>query len=295
MIKCLAIIGVGLIGGSLALAVKRAGVCQEIVGGGRDEAQLCKALELGVIDRYEIDIATAVHGADMVVVAVPLGAMEEVFRQIAGHVRPDTLITDTGSAKGSVVAAARAAFGAVPQTFVPGHPIAGMEKNGVEASSVDLFEGQRVILTPLPDTQTEALAAVRMLWQHAGAEIVEMEVEHHDAVLAATSHLPHVLAYVLVDMLARMDESQGIFHFAAGGLRDFTRIASSDPVMWRDICLANRVTVLSMLECFSSELASLTAAIRAADETYILSVFTRSKVARDLYYQHKSLVSKEIQ
>ena len=295
MIKCLAIIGVGLIGGSLALAVKRAGVCQEIVGGGRDEAQLCKALELGVIDRYEINIATAVHDADMVVVAVPLGAMEEVLRQIAGHVRPDTIITDTGSAKGSVVAAARAAFGAVPQTFVPGHPIAGMEKNGVEASSVDLFEGQRVILTPLPDTQTEALAAVRTLWQYTGAEIVEMEVEHHDAVLAATSHLPHVLAYVLVDMLARMDESQGIFHFAAGGLRDFTRIASSDPVMWRDICLANHVTVLSMLERFSSELASLTAAIRAADGTHILSVFTRSKVARDLYYQHKSLVSKEIQ
>lgn len=288
MIKRLTIIGVGLIGGSLARSIKRAGVCREIVGGGRDEAQLRKALELGVVDRYEIDIAAAVHDADMVVVAVPLGAMEAVFRQIAGHVRPDAIITDVGSAKGSVVDAARAVFGEVPPTFVPGHPIAGTEKSGVEASFTGLFEGRRVILTPLPYTQPKALASVRALWQHTGAEVVEMGVEHHDEVLAATSHLPHLLAYALVDTLVRMDESEEIFRFAAGGFRDFTRIASSDPAMWRDICLANRAAVLSVLERFMADIASLGEAIRAGDSERILSTFDRAKAARDRFCRQEN-------
>lgn len=283
MINRLAIIGVGLIGGSLARAARRAGVCREIVGGGRDEAQLRRAVELGVIDRYDMDIAAAVRDADMVVVAVPLGAMEAVLRRIAGQVRPDTVITDVGSAKGSVVAAARAAFGEVPPGFVPGHPIAGTEKNGVEASFAELFDGRRVILTPLPNTSAQALAAVRMLWRHAGAEVAQMDVAHHDEVLAATSHLPHVLAYVLVDTLVGMDASEEIFRFAAGGFRDFTRIASSDPAMWRDICIANRAALLTVLERFRAELSSLTAAVEAADGERIVSVFSRAKAARDRY------------
>lgn len=291
MINRLAIIGVGLIGGSLARAARRAGVCREIVGGGRDEAQLRRAVELGVIDRYALDIAAAVADADMVVVAVPLGAMEAVLRRIAGRARPDAVITDVGSAKGSVVAAARAAFGEVPPGFVPGHPIAGTEKSGVEASFAELFEGRRVILTPLSNTSAQALAAVRALWQQAGAEVVEMDVAHHDEVLAATSHLPHVLAYALVDTLVGMDASEEIFRFSAGGFRDFTRIASSDPAMWRDICIANRAALLAVLERFRAELSSLTAAIEAADGERIVSVFSRAKAARDRFGNADSIPS----
>ena len=297
MIKRIAIIGVGLIGGSLARAVRRAGLCEEIVGSGRDVAQLRKAVELGVIDRYDIDIASAVRDADMVVIAVPLGAMEQVLRALAGQVRPDAIITDVGSAKASVVAAARNVFGEVPANFVPGHPIAGTEKNGVEASFVELFQGRRVILTPLPHTAAHALAQVHLLWHAAGAEVIEMGVEHHDEVLAATSHLPHILAYALVDTLVRMDTGMGanpdtsidkteeIFRFAAGGFRDFTRIASSDPVMWRDICLANRLAIVGLLERFRSDLDMLTELIRAGDGERILATFSRAKAARDLCYQ----------
>ncbi len=297
MLKRLAIIGVGLIGGSLARAVKRAGLCEEIVGNGRDAAQLRKAVELGVIDRYDIDIANAVRDADMVVIAVPLGPMEQVLRACVGHIRSDTIITDVGSAKASVVTAARNAFGEVPANFVLGHPIAGTEKNGVEASFAELFQGRRVILTPLPHTATHALMQVRLLWRAVGAEVVEMGVEHHDEVLAATSHLPHILAYALVDTLVRMDtgmdvnpdfqrdQSEEIFRFAAGGFRDFTRIASSDPTMWRDICLANRTAIITLLERFRADLDTLTDFIRAGDSERILGVFTRAKAARDRCYQ----------
>lgn len=283
MIDRLCIIGVGLIGGSLARAAKRAGICREVVGAGRNEAQLRKAVDLGVIDRYSTQIAEAVAGADMVVLAVPLGAMEGALRQMAAHLRPDAVVTDVGSAKGSVVAAARAVFGTVPGNFVPGHPIAGTEKSGVEASFAELFEGRRVILTPLPQTSPDALARVRGLWEATGAEVVEMDVEHHDEVLAATSHLPHLLAYALVDTLARMDESEEIFRYSAGGFRDFTRIASSDPVMWRDICLANREAILRVLQHFEEELAGLTEAVRAGDAEHILALFARAKAARDRY------------
>lgn len=300
MIKRLAIVGVGLIGGSLARAVKRAGLCEEIVGSGRDVAQLRKAVELGVIDRYDIDIVSAVRDADMVVIAVPLGAMEQVLRALVGHIRPDTIITDVGSAKASVVTAARNVFGEVPANFVPGHPIAGTEKNGVEASFAELFQGRRVILTPLPHTDAYALAQVHLLWRTAGAEVVEMGVEHHDEVLAATSHLPHILAYALVDTLVRMDagmdagidagidKGEEIFRFAAGGFRDFTRIASSDPVMWRDICIANRAAIITLLERFRSDLDALTDLIRASDSERILAVFSRAKAARDRCYQKEN-------
>ena len=283
MINRLTIIGVGLIGGSLARAVKRAGYCAEVVGGGRDAAHLKHAVDLGVIDRYETDPARAVTDADVVVLAVPLGAMEGVLRAIAPQLKPETVITDAGSAKGSVVAAAQAVFGEVPARFVPGHPIAGNERSGVEASLADLYQGRRVILTPLPHTDAAALAAVRSLWQQAGAEVVEMSVEHHDEVLAATSHLPHMLAFALVDTLARMHEQAEIFRYAAGGFRDFTRIASSDPVMWRDICLANREAIVTMIDRFQGDIAVLREAILAGDGKGIEGIFTRAKAARDHY------------
>lgn len=283
MIERLCIIGVGLIGGSLARALKRAGACGDVVGCGRDEASLLRAVELGVIDRYHTDPAAAVEGADVIVLAVPLGTMESVMRVIAPAVGAKAVITDVGSAKGSVVAAAEAAFGKVPGRFVPGHPIAGTEKSGVEASFAELFRGRRVILTPLPGTDADAHRQVRRMWESTGAEVVDMEVGHHDEVLAATSHLPHMLAFALVDTLARMHEKAEIFRYAAGGFRDFTRIASSDPAMWRDICLANREAVVAMMDRFSGDLAELRNAIAREDGAAIFEVFARAKQARDRF------------
>lgn len=283
MIERLCIIGVGLIGGSLARALKRAGACGEVVGCGRDEASLQRAIELGVIDRYYTDPAAATKGADVVVLAVPLGMMEPVMRVIAPGVRESTVITDVGSAKASVVAAAEAAFGRVPARFVPGHPIAGTERSGVEASFAELFQGRRVILTPLATTDRAAHATIRAMWEQTGADVMDMEMKHHDEVLAATSHLPHVLAFALVDTLARMQEKAEIFRYAAGGFRDFTRIASSDPFMWRDICLANREAVVTMLDHFSADLAALRDAIARKDHEAIAELFARAKAARDRF------------
>lgn len=283
MINRLTIIGVGLIGGSLARAARRAGYCREIVGNGRDERSLRRAEELGVIDRYDINAARAVEGADMVLLAVPLGAMEQVMRDIAPGLKPDAVVTDVGSAKGGVIAAAQRVFGKMSKRFVPGHPIAGTEKNGVEASFADLFQKRRVILTPLAETAPSAVNAVRKMWEVCGAEVVEMGVEHHDEVLAATSHLPHLLAFALVDTLARMHEQAEIFRYAAGGFRDFTRIASSDPVMWRDICLVNRDAVLNMLDRFQGDLGMLRDKIDGGDGNGIEEIFRRAKTARDKY------------
>ena len=281
MIRRLCIIGVGLIGGSLARALRQAGYVQEIVGSSRRAEHLQEAVELGVIDRFDTDAARAVQGADMVVVCVPLGAMEQTFRCIAPALTPDAVVTDAGSAKASVVAAARAAFGRIPGGFVPGHPIAGTEKSGVAASFADLYRNRKVILTPLAETDPAATARVQAMWEVAGAEVQCMDVEHHDDVLAATSHLPHLLAFQMVDTLARMSDEDEIFRYAAGGFRDFTRIASSDPVMWRDICLANDRAVLLMLERYQQDLSRLAEAIRAGDGVELERVFRNAKAARD--------------
>ncbi len=282
-IRRLAIIGVGLIGGSLARALRAAEACDEVVGCGRSAAHLAQAVDLGVIDRFDTDSAAAVQGAEMVVVCVPLGAMEAVFRAINGHLAAGAVVTDAGSAKACVVEAARSAFGAVPPYLVPGHPIAGTEKSGVEASFAELYRNRRVILTPTPETDPKALQRVRWMWAQTGAEVVAMEVEHHDRVLAATSHLPHMLAYTLVDTLARMDEQEEMFRFAAGGFRDFTRIASSDPRMWHDICLGNRAAVLASMKRFIEALQRLADAIQAGDSEGMLEVFQRAKAARDRF------------
>lgn len=283
MIRRLAIIGVGLIGGSLALALKRAGACGEIVGASRREPHLKRALELGVIDRYELDLARAVEGADVVLLAVPLGAMRATCQALRPGLSPKTILTDVGSAKGSVVNDVRAALGGLPPGFVPGHPIAGTEKSGVEAAFPELFQGRRVILTPVPETDAEATATVRRLWERAGAVVEEMSVEHHDEVLAATSHLPHMLAFGLVDSLARMRENEEIFRYAAGGFRDFTRIASSDPVMWRDICIANRDAILAMMQRYKEDLRLIESAIADRDGEALLQIFSRAKAARDRF------------
>lgn len=279
----LCIIGVGLIGGSLARAARRAGACGEIVGCGRSVENLQRAVELGVIDRYETDPAQAVRDADLVLLAVPLGAMATVLQRLASAMPVAAVLTDAGSAKASVIEAVRRAFGVLPANFVPGHPIAGTERSGVEASFAELYEGRRVILTPLTETDPHAVARVRALWEAVGAQVTEMDVNHHDQVLAATSHLPHMLAFTLVDTLARLGERDEIFQYAAGGFRDFTRIASSDPVMWRDICLANRDALLDMVKLFQGDLDALAEAIRNGDGERLLDIFTRAKQARDRY------------
>ena len=283
MIRRLAVVGVGLIGGSLARALRAAGEVGEIIGCGRGKANLERAVELGVIDRYSHDVAEAVAGADAVFVAVPLGAMRDTFAAMRDHLAPDVVVTDGGSAKGSVVADARAGLGDRLRAFVPGHPIAGTERTGVESSFAALYQNRRVILTPLPENDAATIERIARMWCACGAEVAEMSVEHHDEVLAATSHLPHMLAFGLVDALARMEENDEIFRYAAGGFRDFTRIASSSPVMWRDICLANRDALSRMLERFAVEMTDLADAIRRGDGEHLLEIFSRAKAARDRY------------
>ena len=283
MIDTLCIVGTGLIGGSLARDLKRLGEVGEVVGSSRRTANLQRAIDLGVIDRFDVDAARAAAGADMVVVAVPLGAVPAVFERIRDAVREDAIITDVGSAKGSVVAAARAALGSRLSRFVPAHPVAGTEDSGVDASVERLFERRRVIVTPIAETDPDALARVSTMWRAVGSEVIEMDVAHHDRVLAATSHLPHMLAYTLVDMIGCMKERTEILRYAAGGLRDFTRVASSDPQMWHDICLANRDAMVDVLDRFGSELDRLTDAVRRGDGEFVRSVFTRSKSIRDGY------------
>jgi prephenate dehydrogenase len=281
VIETLCIIGVGLIGGSLAKDLRRHGAVSSVVGSSRSEQHLARAVELGVIDRFDTDITAAVQGADMVVVAVPLGAMQAVLEKIGPALMPGAVVTDVGSAKVSVINAARAAFGDVPPWLVPGHPIAGNENSGVEAAMDDLYQGRRVILTPTAVSNAQAVERVRAMWECVGADVLTMEPEHHDEVLAATSHLPHMLAYTLVDVLGQMEDRVEIFRYAAGGFRDFTRIASSDPQMWHDICMANKDALAEVLESFGNDLQALLAAVRRADGPYLHDLFTRAKSLRD--------------
>jgi len=281
MIDRLAIIGVGLIGSSLALALKQAGAVGQVVGYGRSRHNLEKGVELGVIDRFEATIEESVADADVIVVAVPLGAMQQVFAELKSSVRADAVITDVGSAKASVIAAAKAELGDVFDRFVPGHPIAGTEQSGVEAGFASLYQGRRVILTPLKQTATDAVEVVDRMWQHCGAIMEYLSVEHHDKVLAATSHLPHMLAYALVHHLSHMNDHEEIFRYASGGFRDFTRIASSDPVMWRDVCLSNGEVLLTLIDQYQQELERISVAIRDSDADELLKLFGRAKSERD--------------
>lgn len=282
-IKRLAVIGCGLIGGSLALALRHAGVVGEIVGGGRSESSLQHARMLGIIDRYETDLARAVAGADVVMLSVPLAAMRPVMEGIQPGLAADALVTDGGSAKASVIADARAVFGERIGCFVPGHPIAGTERSGPEAAFRELYRERRVILTPLAENREQDVQRIARMWQAAGAEVECMDASHHDHVLAATSHLPHMLAFGLVDCLAGLEETREIFRYAAGGFADFTRIASSDPVMWRDISLKNRDELLAMFDRFEDEMRLLREAIGANDGEALLQIFSRAKAARDRF------------
>ena len=283
MIKKLCVIGVGLIGGSLAIALRRVGYCEEVIGAGRSKERLQVAQDLCVIDSYSTNISEAVADADMVFVSVPMGAMAAVFKQIDGHVKPGAVITDGGSAKVSVMKDAKEYLKYSYSQFVAGHPIAGTEQSGVEAAFGELYLNRRVIITPTYDTNKRATDKVTAMWQAAGATVESMSAVHHDDILAGTSHLPHLLAYGLVNCLFESNDSENFFKYAAGGFRDFTRIASSDPVMWRDICLSNKSALLESLSQYQSELDRLKEAITKDDAGQLLSYFQSAKKSRDKF------------
>ena len=280
-LRQVAFVGFGLIGSSLARVMREQQLVERITAASRSSQTLALARQLGLIDIGYADPADAVRGADLVILAMPVNATESILRAIKPALSAQAVVTDVGSTKGNVVAAAEAVWGEVPPTFVPGHPIAGSEQSGVLAGRANLFAGHKVILTPLPTTQAEALALVTSLWQRAQADVLTMSVERHDSVLARTSHLPHLLAFSLVDTLARESNNLDIFRYAAGGFRDFTRIAGSDPTMWHDIFLANRDAVLEALDGFESGTRLLRQAITTGDSEALLGIFTRARVARE--------------
>ncbi len=282
MIKQLTIFGVGLIGGSLALALRKAGYCEKVVGCSRNADHLQQAVDLGVIDHYTLDPKEAVQDADMILLAVPMRAIKPILASIVDHVPEDAVITDAGSAKGSVIRAAIEAFGGkMHPNFVAGHPIAGREKSRVEAAIDDLYIDHKVVLTPTIETSTDAVLRVKKMWQTAGATVEILDHKQHDDVLAATSHLPHVLAYSLVNTLSKSQYGDAVFDYAAGGFKSFTRIASSDPVMWRDICLENKDAILSALNDFQQDLSDLSEMIEAEDEAGMTALFAHAKKTRD--------------
>ncbi|MDI6747745.1 MAG: prephenate dehydrogenase/arogenate dehydrogenase family protein [Rhodocyclaceae bacterium] len=280
------ICGVGLIGGSFALAVKSALAgrrCPRIVGMGRTRAPLEQALQLGVIDAIADDWASALEGADLVLLGMPVGQMAPVMQAMAPHLEPHTVVSDGGSTKSDVVAAAREAFGNKIGQFVPGHPIAGAEQSGVAAARAELYLDKRVVLTPLPENAPEAVQAVRTVWEICGAKVSELAPAEHDRVFAAVSHLPHLLAFALVHDLATRDNADQLFGFAASGFRDFTRIASSHPEMWRDICLANRNALLKELDAYMMELMKARVLLASEDSAGLEEMFDVARTRRDAW------------
>ena len=279
MFDKLVIIGVGLIGGSVALAARRAGLARQIVGAGRPGEALDDALRLGVIDAAASP-AEAVKNADFVLLAIPVGKMPEVMASIAPHLPAHAIVTDAGSTKGDVVAAARTNLADRLSRFVPAHPIAGAEKSGVQAARTELFDHKNVVLTPLPENDADAIAKAEAFWRGCGANVSSMTTETHDQIFAAVSHLPHVLAFALVEEISRRPNADQLFGFAAGGFRDFSRIAGSSPEMWRDICLANRDAMLQELSAYIDRLGQIRHLIEANDGNQLAEVFEHARNAR---------------
>lgn len=290
--KNLVIFGVGLIGGSVALALKKANSTYgalQITGVGRTQESLQTALDLGVIDIASNDIAQAVKDADIVLIATPVAQTPSILNAIKPYLQSSTVITDAGSTKGDVLRYAQEILGAQSSQFIGGHPIAGAEKSGVTAAIADLYINKNVVLTPTANTNTntEAIHVVTQLWQHCGAKVSTMPAETHDAIFAAVSHLPHLLAFALVDDIAARPNAQQLFSFAASGFRDFTRIAGSHPEMWRDISLANKNALLSELTAYQAEIASLKTMLQNEDGAALQSLFERASVARNAWAQDK--------
>jgi prephenate dehydrogenase len=284
----LAVIGVGLIGGSFALALREAGKVSHVVGVGRNRPNLDLARERRIIDSIAPDAAAAARDADVVLIAAPVAQFPSIFGAIAPALKSDATVTDGGSTKRDVVAAARTALGSRIGQFVPGHPVAGAEKSGAAAASADLFKARRVVLTPLKENNAAAVARVQSLWEACGARVTRLDVEEHDAVLAAVSHLPHLLAYALVHDIAGRGNAEQLFSYAAGGFRDFTRIASSHPEMWRDICIANRDALLGELSRYQTQLGLVEKLLHGADAGGLEKLFAGARDARDRWLKSSS-------
>jgi prephenate dehydrogenase len=284
----LAVIGVGLIGGSFALALKQAGKISRVVGAGRSRANLELARERRIIDSIAPDAASAARDADFILISTPVAQFRKLFDEIQPVLGSKAIVTDAGSTKRDVVAAARAALGAKLAQFVPGHPVAGAEHSGAAAASAELFRNRRVVLTPLPENGRAAVEKVEGLWQACGARVTRLDAEEHDAVLAAVSHLPHLLAYALVHDVARRGNAEQLFSYAAGGFRDFTRIASSHPEMWRDICIANRDRLIGELGAYQDKLASIRGLLEKADAAALEKLFGEARDARNRWLKSSS-------
>ncbi|WP_295760528.1 prephenate dehydrogenase/arogenate dehydrogenase family protein [Undibacterium sp.] len=278
--KRIAIFGVGLIGGSFALALKKAGAVQQVVGVGRSQASLQRAQELGIIDQIASSVEDAVCGSDLILIAAPVAQTAAILTAIQPYLQTGTVVTDAGSTKADVVAAARQAMGQKLAQFVPAHPIAGRELNGPDAALVDLYAGKKVVITRLPENSTDDVNLVANAWQQCGAIIHHLSPAEHDAVFAAVSHLPHLLAYALVDDIARKPHAERLFQYAASGFRDFTRIAGSSPEMWRDISLANRDAMLQELDSYTAQLGRLRAHLLAGDAQAIEAIYSNAQFAR---------------
>jgi prephenate dehydrogenase len=274
------IVGVGLIGGSFALGLKAAGAVEHVVGLGRSAQALARARELGIIDAVAASPQEAMRGADLVLLAAPVAQTGAILASLLPYLEPQTIVTDAGSTKSDVVAAARAALGARVEQFVPGHPIAGRESNGPDAAIPDLYRGKKAVLAPLPENSPEAVERVAAAWRACGAVIHVLTPQEHDKVFAAVSHLPHLLAYALVDDIANKPHADLLFQYAASGFRDFTRIAASSPEMWRDISLANRDALLGELDAYLAQLTTLRARLAANDGAALEATYANAQRAR---------------
>jgi cyclohexadieny/prephenate dehydrogenase len=276
-----ALIGIGLIGSSLAHAMRRAGLAAHIAGYSHRSETIEKAQGIGFADSFHISLAPAVRGADLVVLAAPVGAFGELARELGPHLKPGAILSDVGSVKMAVV---RDVGPHVPDGvhFIPAHPIAGTEQSGPESGFAELFDGRWCILTPLPGADEGAVATLKSFWQRCGSQVEIMDPKHHDLVLAITSHVPHLIAYNIVGTAADLETvTEGeVIKYSAGGFRDFTRIAASDPVMWRDVFLNNREAVLEMLGRFNEDLSALQRAIRWGDGDMLFNLFTRTRAIR---------------
>ena len=291
--KKIVIFGVGLIGGSFALALKKAGAVVEVVGVGRTMATLTRAKELGIIDVASNSPAEALAGADLVLIAAPVAQTGAILAAIAPHLAPGTIVTDAGSTKSDVVAAARAALGAKIAQFIPGHPIAGRELNGPDAAIADLYVGKKVVLAPLAENAPGDIERVAAAWRKCGAVIHELTPEKHDGVFAAVSHLPHLLAYALVDDLAKKPHAGLLFDYAASGFRDFTRIAGSSPEMWRDISIANQTALLAELDSYLQQLATMRTALAQGDAATLEGIYANAQRARLNWQQRIESAEKQ--
>ncbi len=285
MLDKVVIVGAGLIGGSFALALKRAGSVGTVVGLGRSMQAMARAQQLGIVDDVADSPASAMKGADLVLIAAPVAQTGAILSSLLPHLEANTIITDAGSTKGDVVAAARAALGERVGQFVPGHPIAGRESNGPDAAIPDLYRGKKTVLTPLPENAQAAIDLVASAWTACGAVIHRLSPEEHDKVFAAVSHLPHLLAYALVDDIAAKPHASLLFQYAASGFRDFTRIAGSSPEMWRDISLANQAALMQELDAYMAQLARLRSMLAAHDGVGIEAIYTSAQRARQQWIE----------